>query len=383
MSYRDRWADAKFRDVVFLTDSHTAKSGRNVAQHIYVGSEISDSEDLGAKPWDFQINAYFIGSDYDIARDEFLAVLNQPEPSWLTHPWLGRFWVRASEWSIEESNDKGGFCTISVSFVPAREDELSAEADLNDLAQAGIDDFIEKSISDFNLLKMSSEGAAAFVSACQEKLEGLRDIISFSQAGLSTISAVTTLIQGIIFDIRTITEIPDQYANSLKTLYSTIASGADELFSYERPSVVVRLAANVTGVPPVISGVSAFETAVRKNLQTETDLQDRLMIAAVANMALTDYQHSEDRDAVVSIIDKTIEKLLPSMSDAVFQAAVTMQASVKAVLMSQDLQPTVTKKLIHPLPAVLLAYRLQTDEDELIVRNRIRHPLFVQGEIHA
>nr|VFK65205.1 MAG: DNA circularisation protein N-terminus [Candidatus Kentron sp. TUN] len=108
MGWLDRMVRASFRGLEFLTDSHEAKGGRRLVVHEFPGAEAPLVEDMGAEAWNWRLNAYFIGKDYDLVRNGFLAKLSEPGADWLTHPWLGRLWVRARTWQTKETNEQGG-----------------------------------------------------------------------------------------------------------------------------------------------------------------------------------------------------------------------------------------------------------------------------------
>ena len=378
MSFRDRMQTASYRGIEFPTDSHETKGGRRVVVHEYPGGDIADSEDLGAKAWDWKINAYFIGDDYDLKRDEFITMLStESDPAWLIHPWLGAAWVRSTEWTLVENNDKERYCQITVDFVDAREDPDNPVPDVVDIAAADIDDFGSITEELFDLLPMSLEQVTEFIAGCQQQLEVLRRVISLSQLPLTAIGAINGLIQGVFVDIHAIMDTPGKYANAIRSLYSGIVDGSKNVLHYDRPQLINRL----TGRQ--VTGRETVDPVVRANLQATETLHARLSTAAAADIALTDYLASNDRDAVLSTVQTAIDTLLHGMPDALFNSAVDMRATVTIALLSQDLRPTITRQIANPLPATLLAHRLQMDVDTFRARNKVRHPLFVSGDIYG
>lgn len=377
-NWRDRMQTASYRGIEFFTDSSETKGGRRVVVHEYPGGDIADSEDLGAKAWDWKLNAYFIGDDYDLKRDEFITMLStESEPAWLIHPWLGAAWVRSTEWTLTESNEKGRYCQITVDFVDAREDPDHPVPDVVDIAAADIDGFGSITEELFDLLPMSLEQVTEFVAGCQQQLEVLRRVISLSQLPLTAIGAINGLIQGVFVDIHAIMDTPGRYANAIQSLYSAVVDGSKNVLHYDRPQLINRL----TGRQ--VTGSDAVDPVVRANLKSTETLHARLSTAAAADIALTDYLASDDRDAVLSTVQSAVDTLLPDMPDALFEAAEDMRATVTIALLSQDLRPTITRLIANPLPAILLAYRLQMDLDTFMARNKVRHPLFVSGEIYG
>ncbi|MDT4328546.1 DNA circularization N-terminal domain-containing protein [Methylomonas sp. MS20] len=393
-TYRDRWEPAQFRDQVFLTDAHTANGGRRLAVHEFPGAEEPLVEDLGGKAGRWQVNAYFLADRYDLEVAQLIETLNTPGADWLVHPWLGRLWVRALSWSRSERNQENGFATLQIEFVPGGEQPPEASADLVDVAGAGIDGFADAAVADFDLAAMSSGGLSAFVAAVQGKLELVRQVIGFASLPLTWSSQIQGLVGSIKTEAGALMSLPGRYAGALRGLTDAIGFGADRagLAAVARPRVIARVTtlaatAGYTGIGPVltagepVSGVAATDPVVRANLAADGALRSRLCLAAAMQLALTDYATEADRAASVSAIDAVYDALLPTLPDAVFQAAVTARTALVAAVLAQDLRPLQSRSIVHALPSTLLAHRMQVDEAVLIARNAVRHPLFVQGRV--
>lgn len=384
--WRDRMATASFRGFEFLTDSHDAKGGKRLVVHEYPGSDEVLVEDLGAKAWDWKLNAYFIGPDYDLERNGFLDKLTAPGADWLTHPWLGYLWVRAHNWSIHEGNDKGGFCTLTIEFVPGGEQPFTAEPDMVDVAIDRTRKLSDAAVDDFELEPMSADGMTAFIAAVQQKLEVLRQVISLATLPLTWASQVQGLIAGVKGDLAALMALPQAYANALRGLMNALGGGADssDFSDTDRPRVVSRIVRVATSRSAVaLSGVAATDGAVRRNLLREDALRARLLVTAAAQVALADYRAEADRDAVLTSVVAAIDALLPGLPDPVFQAAVSARTALIEALLAQDLKPATFRDVTAPLPAIVLAHRLGVDEAVFLARNSVRHPLFVRGRVYG
>ncbi len=382
MSWRDRLQKAKFRDIEFLTESHDAQGGRRIVVHEYPGGEFADAEDLGAKAWDYKLNAYFIGPDYDLARDKFLQTLNTPGADWLLHPWLGRMWVRAKDWSVSESNADGGSCKISLQFVPGGGNQLAPAIDVADDAQAKLTTYADAVVDDFDLKTVSSDSFALMKAEANDKLEVLRKAISLASLPVTWAHQVVNVIQGIKGDIDVLLGIPAQYAAAIRSLADTLGATdgqADDLDDVSRPRVVVRLA-NVAKTAGTVSGTSA---ALRANMAAEAALRRRLMWFAAAQLALADYRTAPARDAGLDAVLAALDTLLPDMPDSIFDAALSARTALIAALEAQVLDAGVSRDIVHALPSVLLAHRLEMADEDFIARNAVRHPLFVRGTIYG
>ena len=382
---------ATFRDFEFLTESHDAKGGRRLVVHEYPGANVPRVEDFGEKAWDWSLTAYFIGPDYDQPRNEFLTLLAEPGPDWLIHPWLGSLWVRAHEWSVSETNEKGGYCTVKVEFVPGGE-ILQPELDYSDVAQAACRDAAAAAVEDFDLQPMSANALQSYVAAVHQRLEGLRKIISLATLPLAWASTAMNVIQGVKADLAAIAALPSAYANALLGIAHALGLStgdgrniAADLQPGSRAGIVGRIgkAAGTSRKAVTLTGASASDAAMLANLRTEYALEQRLIAAAALSVAVADYPSETDRDQALAAIDKAINGILPSAPDDVFQATENARAAVVRALLDQDIKPAVSRNVAHPLPAVLIAHNLGVDEEIFLQRNAVRHPLFVNGVVNG
>ncbi|WP_445372739.1 DNA circularization N-terminal domain-containing protein [Methylomonas sp. HW2-6] len=388
-SYLDRWAPAQWRDIEFLTDRHDDKGGRRLVVHEFPGAEEPLVEDLGGKAWDYQLNAYFLGNDYDLEVDALIAELNKPGADWLVHPWLGRLWLRPQTWSRQESSDANGYCTLTIGWAPGGGAPQVPRPDAADLAMASLAEWASSAEDDFDLLAMGEDALAAFSSITQSGMEMVRQAISLSALPLSFAQKVMTGALGFQHDIATLAAVPRSYSNALRGLLGGIGLGADDvgLAPGSRVRLVSRLAglavasASPTFITP--AGVSLIDTTARTNIVAAAELQSRLLFGAAMQTALADFTTELDRDMAVLAIDTAYDALLPALPDTLFQAAVSARAAVVKAVMAQDLKPQQIRDIVSPLPSTVLAHRMQIDEAVFLERNAVRHPLFVQGRMYG
>lgn len=410
-TYRDRWAKADYDGFQFSTDSHDAKYGRRLVVHEFPGAEEPEVEDMGGKSREFQINAYFIGASYDLECNGLMAKLNQPGARWLTHPWLGRLWVRAHQWSRQESSDKNGYCTLTITFVPGGEQPYSAEPDKVDIAVDRTHKLADAAQDDFDLEPMSADGLTAFVAAVQGGLEVVRTVISLATLPLTWAQQIMGLVASVKGELTALAGLPGDYAKALRGLTDTVGLGSDPAnFSDPALNSVSRFATIGTGAVAQqatfsdtarvrlvscltaqaqqtsiakLSGVAAVDGAVRRNLIKERALYCRLFLVAAAQVALADYRSEADRDAALASVIAAFDVLLPDLPDPVFQAAVSARTALIEALMAQDLKPQTVRDVVSLLPATVLAHRLGVDEATFTAQNNVRHPLFVRGRIYG
>lgn len=395
-TWRDRLVTASFRGIEFLTDSHDAKGGKRLVVKQFPGSDIPEVEDLGADAWDWRLTAYFIGTDYDLARNKLVAKLAEPGAVWLTHPWLGLLWVRAHKWALHDSNDKGGYGTVVIDFVEGG-GWAQPRTDRVDTAVDKIDLFSAAALDGFSLESMTAGGMTSFLATVSGKLDVLRSAISLAALPLTLVSQIRTTIAGLKGDLATLMAIPSAYATALQGLANDIGLGIgnNEVPDTDRPRLINGLvrSVSISGTAGVTTGSSSgsggsvdavtTDPVVRRNLVREDALRSQLMVAAVAQIALADYRAAPDRDAALAGAVGAIEELLHNLPDVVFQAAVAARVALIDALQAQDLAPAIERDIVGPLPAAVLAYRMGVDEDVFLARNQVRHPLFVTGHVYG
>jgi len=391
MSWKDRLSRARFRGFEFLTDSHDGKGGKRLQVHEYPGSDVPRVEEFGKKAWDWSLSAYFIGADYDLQRNELLALLAEPGAAWLMHPWLGLLWVRSHNWSITETNEKGGYCEIKIEFVPGGENR-QPERDKGDIAQAACRESAAAAVENFSLEPMSANALQSYVSAVHQRLESLRKVISLATMPLAWATSAMNVIQGVKTDLADIAAKPAAYANAVLGIAHALGlSGGDgqnrtaDLKPGSRAGIVGRLGktAGTSRRAVTLSGASASDTALLANLRAEYALEQQLLASAALSVAVADYPSESDRDQALAAIDKAVTGVLQTAPDEVFQPLATARAAVIEALLARDLRPTARRNIVHPLPAVLIAHGLGVSEEEFLERNAVRHPLFVNGEVHG
>lgn len=146
--WRRRLRTAKFKGRPFYVDQQGRSSGRRTVVFEYPKRDLPFAEDMGRHAIRYQITGYLIQApkdpskdddanyhyhemyrDYDLNRDALEAALMSPGPGTLQDPYNPRLSLNGyngtdlmfmcERYSIIEQKDKGGFCTVEMSFVEA------------------------------------------------------------------------------------------------------------------------------------------------------------------------------------------------------------------------------------------------------------------------
>lgn len=385
MSWRDRLTKASFRGFDFLTESHEARYGRRLVVHEYPKADVPEVEDFGLKAKQWKLNAYFIGENYDLEANGFLAKLAEAGAEWLQHPWLGRLWVRAADWTRSESNDQGGYCVVTIEFVPGGRAPFEPAVDKVDVAYSRVREFKDIVVEEFELEPMTGGELTGIIADVQQHLEHLRKAISLATLPLTWVNQVLTLVQGVKSDVGVLLGIPSQYAIALENISNVLGLGGDDasvLTNETRLRAITRITSTAIN-PPAIVASPVVSSSFNVNVARESAMRSQQLIAAAAQLAIADYDDSITRDSVLDRLLSAIDTQLPNMSDAVFGAAVEMRTALINVLMDQDLDASTVRDIATATPAVVLAYQAGIDEVFFTRKNNVRHPLFVQGRVYG
>lgn len=386
MAWQDRLTRGQFRDFEFLTESHEATGGSRLVAHEFPGRDDPEVEDFGLKANGWRLNCYFIGPDYDLAANAFIQALRKPGAADLIHPWLGLLSVRAKDWTRSENVGQNSYCTITVEFIPAGGEQLFGAIDPVDQATASIAAFEVAAVEAYDPPALNDEAITAQAEEVTDHLENIRKIISVATLPLTWINGAINTIEGIKTDVKTFLGLPQQYANAISSLLGSLGIGLDDEApsDTQRARAVKSLTRLATNPPAVAQNNLAINN---ENLHTarqqEATLRSHLALSAAMQLALGDYVTSNARDGVLNDLLTSTDALLPTLSDAMYQPALDMRTAVMNALSAQDLAAQQSRTVVNRIPAVVLAYQMQTNEARIIEVNNAKHPLFISGVIYA
>lgn len=141
-NWRARLQIASFKSQPFYVDQQGRSSGRRTVVHQYPKRDLPYAEDMGREAMRYQITGYLLMapnwtasntyygmlSNYDEARDALEAALLSKSPGKLVDPYnprlqmtgygaAGPLLFMCERYTISESRERGGMCTLEMSFV--------------------------------------------------------------------------------------------------------------------------------------------------------------------------------------------------------------------------------------------------------------------------
>lgn len=147
MSWRQQLRRATFRGLEFDAVDLSTAAGKRLTVHEYPHRKPHLVEEMGPKPRSFTMRAFICGSNYQDHRDALDSLLSQDGPGELIHPWRGTLQVIAQDWTITDSAESGGACTVDMSFLAhqALTQPLVVIVDAQSTAQVAADDAVAAS----------------------------------------------------------------------------------------------------------------------------------------------------------------------------------------------------------------------------------------------
>lgn len=118
MAWRDSLLECSFRDVVFDVVGTRDAYGRAISVAEYPYRDGGETEDLGAQPARFSLQAVFFGDDYDARLRALLTAVNTAGAGELIHPVWGSI-KKAQPIGVEVTHaaPEPDACTVSLEFV--------------------------------------------------------------------------------------------------------------------------------------------------------------------------------------------------------------------------------------------------------------------------
>ena len=387
MAWRDHLEEGSFRGAYFLWEKTETQVGRKTARHDYPGRDVCLIEDMGKAPQEFTLEVLVLGPDYMAARDDLIVALEMAGSGMLIHPTMGMLQVYVSgKVRLSESTREGGLCRFTITFTLAPEDDHPRI--VRDTADA-----VERAADDANAAVQSSFfWSWTYKTSLLDKILAMIAKVSGVILRLQQMMAppliprfVTALINGVRnfgLSIAALIRFPKLFALEMQSLIKSLSSITDSpraaidsyrgLFDFGSDDPVIPLTTETRRI-------ESANAAALNNLVRQTAVIEASRLTAAVNF--TSYQDAISlRDELTGRLDDLME----TADDALFLALQALRAALVLHVgaTSADLARIVTWTPRTSLPALVAAHLIYgdaTQADEIISRNRIRHPGFVTG----
>lgn len=403
MSWRENLLPGALDGVQFLFSEVGTEGGRRGEVHEFPGRDIPFSEDLGRAARRYHLRAFLIGDDYQDTRDALQDLLESGRDLLLTHPYKGDFTVKHIGIArTVERDTEGGYCEIDFTLVEAGIEfplvRINTARRLKFLAADARKKLSTK--TKFSLLGAIGAVLKSIAGAFETAASALRKVNGKIGGALSLVDNVTSAIDAFGAQINTLLSQPQALMNTLVDLVDTALRLITQFAPEPQPLGVREEAVELVKLTrEALAELFAFETAASA-IPTPTQ-QSKLEHAAHEQMNLTmkgaalasgaeilaelELESADQPQAIAQDLAVMFEEILSAdLDESVLQAFASLKAaSVEHFnAVAQALPQVTTYTPPTTTVALVLAYDLYGDadlEDDVIRRNKIRHPAFVLG----
>ncbi len=387
MTWRDQLQPGKFRDAAFLTDTSDTGVGRRTVLHEYPLRDLPFAEDMGRKAREFTLECYVLGADYMAARDALMAAIEKPGTGTLVHPYLGSLQVAVTHCRVRESSAEGGMARFSITFSESGANTFpAARADSAAIVGQEADAALDAALEDFaasfsvkNLPGFVSDSASSLITQALDAIGGLR--ASFP-ALPGSVTGLLARLGNIKSSIGSLLSDPPELATQL----AQIVSGLSGLFPALSSARAAQLGlSDWGGGAPPVPRTTANRIRQADNQSAIVRLVQRAaLIEAVRANSRISYPSYNDAITARDDLAGRLDARADTASDTVYHALTALRvALVRDSNVRQADLPRITR--VTPattLPALVLAHQIYGDAsraEQLVARNKIRHPGFVPG----
>lgn len=364
--WKDNLREASFRGVPFFYESTGVDGGRRTQTHEFAYRDKPYTEDLGRKAQEIPIEAYVLGDDYMTVRDNLLKACNEEGPGELIHPYYGAIQVNCQVISIRESTSEGRIARISLQFIEAGE-KYFPDGTLD--RSAAVEPAAEK-----------LDATAADDFAGTFSVEGAPEIVGFS--AITEIIKLANMLSQFSFEssLTSLLREPFRLASAIQSAFDNLTKN-DNKGSKNTPSKTLLEACSYGNRIPSTSK-SIKQSQINNNNNAIVDLVRRSAISAASRDAVdTKFDTRNEAELIRNTIADAIDSQAETTSSMpVYLGLTDMRAVLVQAVPQEGLPDLVSVMIKRSVSSLVLAYELYEDAkrgDEIVTRNRIRHPGFV------
>lgn len=407
-TWRDSLLKASFRGVSFEIENTSMPAGQRGQLHEFVQRDEPYFEQLGKRAQVHKLTAFIIGPDCFERRDKLLEALEMPGAGELVHPWLGRMLVKAGPCEVSHERREGGMVRFDLEMYPdlprkyptakvnTKQQALKASGGLLDSALGRFSSAMDKvNTARINLLSLRNSVSGVF-NAVQRQfapvMTAFNDLNGFVQTIVNAPGSLQSLfgsylssVTGGLFSFgdsssgssyRSALSLASQHVDSVTEIDTIVPTGGEDTSAaaqatanFVQDALLVQVTGLVAELPiapkvePVASVPAINQQVIQPTERPEVPVADDVL---------------QLRDDLAEAIWQASLKADHDHYQALTEVRHAVSAHLTAVAESGVRLIEVTPA--QSLPALVLAYRRfgdATRENEVVQRNRIRHPGFV------
>ena len=400
--WKARLLPGSWRGIPFFIDSHQLQGGRHAVLHEPPDRDSNHAEDIGKQSKRYSLECHVIGDTYFFIRDALIKAMDEEGRGVLVHPYLGIKQVQPIGYTILEDSLEGRICRISFECSEAGDPSFPFAAidALTDIATT-IVATVAQVKNGFQLAFKIAELPAFAVESAEAVVT---DFINSVKSGFKNVrldgtqhAELTRSLDDMEANKAVLVRNPASLANEV----DGVVSGLNLLVLDAPESTTVDATSGRDDKLAVFNNLIVFEGAAetfnttptriqeQTNAEALNDMIQQLSIARLSEATVDkEFKSIEESVAQREIVTENIVIQLnkTQITDEVFQEFEDLNAKLANAVPNKNSQLSNTKAVtnINSKPSIVMAYDLYEsldNEQDIIDRNKVRHPGFVNGKL--
>lgn len=406
--WRDNLRKASFRGVEFEVDGRDLAGGRRLVLHEFPRRDEPYIEDMGRKRRTFTVSAYQFGNGYLEPRDALAEALEKEGLGDYVDPWGETRKVAVASYSCSERQRQGGYVAWRITFeegtdAPGHRTGTDTAAVLRESAERSKIAVLADAIGRWRgTIAEAQAQAAQFLDPLLQGAGLLRqgvglvnEIAELPGAVLGQLASLALLPTAGIDSLAALAALPETFFGLFDNLISLNVSGATGATGTSgsgRVQAAIAMAGKAgptAGLPERVPMEQIVPALAYKpeNVRVLAETQIALgLLEAVNAAASTEFDTVDDAKDAERAICGGLGALMLTASDSVYTALSQARVALVRDIRTRSANWATLSAATPPqtMPALLLAYRLYgtaARSDDIVTRNRLRHPGFVPGGV--
>lgn len=388
MGYKDELRPGSFRGVDFFIRTSDLSTGRRSVLHEFPNRETPYTEDLGRISEGFEIVGHVIGDNYFEAKRRLQDVFTRKGPGELIHPFFGAKIVQVGAVQISESNFEGAVAVFTAKFFEAGDNRFpKGTNDKGAILESAVDTATSEIKKDFDenfsiedLPAHAIDSARALVSLAQTTFDNVTKTFADVSDAVADLAYST---RNLVAEVNDLLQAPSELSQRLLDSFALLE---DAFTTAEDKTLALSTFFDFGAEETPVTGTTPIRLQEKNNQDKFTNFMRRVAsVNAASTASITDFPSFDDALAKRVEITTVIEDQIREDDDTeLYQSLIDVNASLVDAVPDVDAQlPNVQEiTLSDTQPSLLLAYDLFEDagnEDDIIKRNNIRHPGFIEA----